>query len=437
MKRLLYISCYYPPTATMGAYRAQRMVRDLRGHGWESLVVAGRTTADMSSDGRLEDYSLACIHVDFVDPYLPIHKLRSFFAAHTKNSDAPVSAAGKINDFSWRALILRYLKQAPRQFWFVSMNRMPDRFLPFVPGAISAALKLVEKHGADAVLASIGPASDAIVGAIVAKRLGLPLVIDYRDHWSLNPADPRWPLVHQLDQSIEKLVVRHADRFTTVSRPIAEELEALHGIKTAVLPNSYDGGRSLAPWRFSDGGPLILHTGMLYNGRRNPQAFLEGLAEFRRRHGCGQALFIGSDARAVVESRATRLGLGDSVKCMAAMRHDEALAWQEKADVLLMVEEISPAVRGVMTGKIFEYIGAQRPILAMIPADSAVNDLLTHTRCGATAQSASQVTDFLEKLLEKKESFYNPDKAAVASYSGEAVAGRLARLLEELCAGKH
>jgi|GEM_PF-1673448 len=434
MKRLLYISYYYPPIAAMGAYRAQRMVRDLRAHGWESLVVSGQAAADMTVDERLADYSLACERVDFIDPYLPIHKLRQFFSGHQKNSAAPVSAAGKINNYSWRALLLRYLKQAPRQFWFVSSNRMPDRFLPFVPGAVSAALKLAEKHGADAVLASIGPAADAVVGAIVAERLGLPLIIDYRDHWSLNPADPRWPVVHQLDQAIEKMVVRHADRFTTVSRPIAEELEELHGIETTVLPNSYDGGRSVTPWSFSPDGPLVLHTGMLYNGRRNPQAFLEGLAEFRRRHGCGRAVFIGVDARAVVEPITTKLGMRDCVECLPPLRHDEALAWQEKADVLLMVEEISEAVRGVMTGKIFEYIGARRPILAMIPADSAVNDLLTHTHCGQTAQTAVQVTEYLEKLLAQKEAFYQPDETAMASYSGEAVAGRLAHLLDGLTA---
>ena len=211
MKRLLYISYYYPPIAAMGSYRAQRMVRDLRGHGWDSLVVSGRAALDMSVDERLEDYALACERVDFVDPYAPVHKLRQLAAAHKKSSAAPVSAAGRINDFSWRALLLRYLKQAPRQFWFISSNRMPDRFLPFVPAAVSAALELARKHGADAVLASIGPAADAVAGSIVAKRLGLPLIIDYRDHWSLNPADPRWPGLHQLDQAIEKLVVRHAE----------------------------------------------------------------------------------------------------------------------------------------------------------------------------------------------------------------------------------
>ncbi len=433
-RKLIYISHLYPPISTMGSFRAQRMVRELSQHGWKSLVVAGKKVVGYEFDYKLEDYSLACARRGFVDPYAPIHYLRNHlpgFLAKSSKTQSAQSEAG--SEASLMAKVKTILRQAPRNLWFVSANRMPDRFLPWIPAAYAAALQLVkEAGGADAVFASVGPPTDAIVGALVAEKLGLPLVVDFRDHWSLSPIELRWPLLHGMDQAVEKAVMRRASRFTTVSGPIAEELEALHGKKTLVLPNSYDKTPRKRKFKTNPLGPFVLHTGSLYNGRRDPSVFLEGFARFALENDCGRCHFVGPDAAQVVEPIARRLGIEDRVMCSPSVDHETALKWQKDADILLMVEELSPLMRGVMTGKIFEYLGAGKPVIAQIPQDSAVSELLQHTKAGAALDTAEGVYAFLKDYKDQGEDFYKPDRDAMAYYKSSAVAGRLADMLDEL-----
>lgn len=249
----------------------------------------------------------------------------------------------------------------------------------WAPWALRETLRAVRRRRPDVLVTTTPYESTHLVGLAVARRTGLPWIADFRDGWTFEPHRPAFPLALQdrLDRSLERAVVRRADVTLAATLPIAEDFRERLGVPAVHLPNAWDPDleRLVAP---AEAPPLrpdrvsLVHTGRLSGGwGRTPEPVLEGLRiALRMDPALGERLEVVLAGRLDRREEAL-LADGDLaavVRHVGAISRGGALSLQRQADALLL---ITSANAGEATGKLFEYLGAGRPILALADGNEA------------------------------------------------------------------
>jgi glycosyltransferase involved in cell wall biosynthesis len=278
----------------------------------------------------------------------------------------------------------RFTRQA------LSLSRrvlVPDENVSWSLTAIPAAVRIVRAEGIDVVLTTSPPNSVHLIGAAVKRMTGVRWVADLRDSIAAHPhrrvESAAVRAKEKVSDSVAKLVARRADAIVAASAAIAAEADTLDpaGVVTTILNGAdFD---DFAGLEYRRGDRFrITHTGSFF-GKRDPRPFLTALAE----SGLDdiRARFVG-DFRASDREWAESLGLGDSLELHPYVPRRESLALQRDSDaLLLLIPEAGGRGKGVLSGKVFEYLAAERPILAAVPPDGAAAELIRETGAGVVA----------------------------------------------------
>jgi glycosyltransferase involved in cell wall biosynthesis len=179
-----------------------------------------------------------------------------------------------------------------------------------------------------------------------------------------------------------RLVASRADAITCVSEAISEETRSLAPRGPVVtIPNGADFDDVAGLERHPSERFRITHTGSFF-GRRDPRPFLQALADSDPGI---VARFLG-DFRDADREWATGLGLGDRLELMPYAPRAESLALQRNSEaLLLLIPDAGGRGKGVLSGKVFEYVAVGRPILAAVPLDGAAAALIRETGAGVVA----------------------------------------------------
>ena len=261
---------------------------------------------------------------------------------------------------------------------------LPDASVSWNLTSIPAAIRIVRSEAIDVVLTTSPPSSVHFVGAAVKRATGVPWVADLRDSIVAHPhrrAERRSVRAkEQAEHAVARLVARSADAIVTVSAAIADEMRERSPRGLVVeIPNGsdfddFDGLPYRRGERFR-----ITHTGSFF-GKRDPRPFLWALAggDFVD----VTARFVG-DFRAADREWADRLGLAPRLELVPYASRRRALELQRDSEaLLLLIPDAGGRGRGVLSGKVFEYLAAERPILAAVPPDGAAAELLRDTGAG-------------------------------------------------------
>lgn len=359
MKALL-VTLYFPPAGGGGVQRPLKLAQYLPALGIETHVLAPDDPRWVHRDPDLR-----------VPTQAWVHRARYLGPRHRKPAEELQAASGGVE----RALV-----QAQ-----VTARRLlvPDASVTWNVTAIPAAIRLARREGIDVVITTSPPGSVHFVGAAVKRATGARWLADLRDPLVANPhrrSDTAAARARQAaNAQLARLVARQADAISCVSDAIAEEVRAL-GARGLVrtIPNGCDfddfAGLEYQPSaRFR-----ITHTGSFF-GRRDPRPFLQALAD----SGLDVvARFVG-DFRSSDRAWAESLGLGDRLELVPYAPRAEALRLQRDSEaLLLLIPDAGGRGRGVLSGKVFEYLAAGRPILAAVPPDGAAAALLRETGAG-------------------------------------------------------
>lgn len=256
----------------------------------------------------------------------------------------------------------------------------------------------------DVVVTSVGPFSALMLGAKLARNFEAKLTVDYRDLLSNSSYYPYGALRRRLDSFVERRHVTDAALLTTVSEPLAEELEAAYGVRTVVVTNGYD-PQDFAhlEYRPSSSELRIAYCGWVIPKRRDPLPFLRGVAELLRRDPTVQISvdFYGPHS-VEVASAIEALGLEAAVRQHGRVSHAESLEIQAGSDALLLLLWNDPGEKGVLSGKVFEYIGALRPIIMTGLEKSAAGDLIRDNGLGVVSNAPQVIADALHAMAEQK-----------------------------------
>jgi glycosyltransferase involved in cell wall biosynthesis len=357
--KVLLVTMYFPPAGGGGVQRPLKFAQYLPALGIETHVLAPDDPKWVHSDPDLRVPTQAWVHrVRYVGP----------------RAMKPAEELRRAEGFE-RALL--QVQVAARRLL------VPDASVTWNVTAVPAAVRIVRQYGIDAVVTTSPPASVHFIGAAAKKATGARWLADLRDPLVANPhrrADSLGTRARQATaEQVARLVARHADGISCVSDAIAEEVrgfDASGDVRT--IPNGCD---------FDDFTGLeyhpaqrlrITHAGSFF-GRRDPRPFLQAL------HDSGLdvvARFVG-DFREADRQWAASLGLGDRLELVDYLPRIEALRSQRDSEVLLLlVPDADGRGRGVLSGKVFEYLAAGRPILAVVPPDGAAAELVRETGAG-------------------------------------------------------
>lgn len=438
MKRVLLVSYGFPPVSRVNSQGAAKQARGLAERGWEVHVL---TVADPPT--FLFDPSLAedlpagvIVHAAWsLEPTRVFQLLRRVSGREKAvRGPAETSAAARRNYTS--------LPQ-----WAVTMFRslfFPDEKIGWSPWAVGAAVRLHRELRFDAVISTGPPYSDHVIGRRIARRTGVPWLAVLMDPVVGCYAFPPVTRLHgRLFRRLERAIAREASAIAIATRPWAQELvERNPGCRERVFlfPNSFEPGAFEGPPPAGHDGFLVAYVGTFQLSIR-PDDLLDAAVSLKRDPGIAGDLRVRlvSPLDPQTDEAVAARGLEDFVERTGLVEHAEAVAEMRGADVLVLILGPEPASKGILTGKLPEYLAAGRPVLAIAPEGVAT---ATIRRAGAGDHAEPGDVAGVESVLRRFHADWRagrvpgPDPAVVSEFDRSRTVARLGDALDALREGR-
>jgi glycosyltransferase involved in cell wall biosynthesis len=360
--KALIVSFYFPPAGGGGVQRPLKLAQYLPAMGVETHVLAPDDPRWLHRDDGLRLPTQAWVH-----------RSRYVGVSGGKPSEVLAETDGIERALTHARLQLRRLV-------------LPDENATWAATAIPAGIRLVRRHDIDVVVSTSPPPSTHLIAASIARATGARWVADLRDslvaHAHRRADTVATKAKAATHRRVARLVASRADAITCVSEAISDETRALSPKgRVVTIPNGCDFDDVVGLERSVSERFRLTHTGSFF-GRRDPRAFLQALAD----SGLDVvARFLG-DFRDVDREWAAGLELGDRLRLIPYAPRAESLALQRDSEaLLLLIPDAGGRGKGVLSGKVFEYLAVGRPILAVVPPDGAAAQLIRETGAGVVA----------------------------------------------------
>ncbi|MDW8234482.1 MAG: glycosyltransferase [Roseiflexaceae bacterium] len=430
--RILIVSYYFPPYNIIASLRVGKTAKYLRQFGHDVRVVTARNLP-YPVDLKVEVPSDCVITTPWIDVSAPhtlaMHARQHRSSVMTLLDKAPATRAQY-------TAVLRLLNA------YRALVAFPDDAIGWFPFGWTAAQRLLKRWRPEVIVASSGPPTSLLIASALHRQYGLPWVGELRDLWTDNHyyPYPMWRRV--LETWLERRTLRTAAGLVTVSEPLAHTLRLRYNLPTEVVLNGFDPS-DYPPTRpvRTDPWLTIVYTGAIYPMKRSAAPLFAALQRLGSRAARVRVTCYtsGISGAAAIRSEAQQHGIEHLLDIRDAVPHREALAQQRAADVLLLLLWNDPRERGVYTGKLFEYLGARRPILGIGPAGNVAADLIREHQAGMVSADPDEIAGQLVQWLNAKERGGIPDlpESVAAGLSREEQTRRLEAFLERLVGQSH
>ncbi|MEL6672340.1 MAG: glycosyl transferase family 1 [Bacteroidota bacterium] len=436
MKKVLILVYYWPPAGGGGVQRWVKMSAYLKKMGWEPLIY----TAE-DADYPIIDESL----IKEIDPEItvirrPIFEPRKVYQnllGGKKQESKKKSSADEIfyldpKQRSWKQNL---------SIWIRGNLFIPDARSFWIGPSFRFLKQYLKKHPVDAIITSGPPHSMHVIGLKLKRALGVNWVADFRDPWTQIEYYDRLMLTGWADRKhkrLEKAVFQEADAIANVADYWNIRANEEGAQQALTITNGYD-TRDFQhePPALSEKF-LLLHAGTLANDR-NPHTLWEVLEEM-----ASEIPSFREDLRIevigktdpIVLRKAEEAGLSENLISGGYVDHPTAIRKMQAAQVLLLlINDVAFNALGRMTGKIFEYLAAKRPILLIGPVKGDAANVVRETQSGAVADFRDKST--LKSILQEYYRAYQAGNLQVNSqgieqFSRESTAGKYAELLTSI-----
>lgn len=437
-KKVLLISFYFPPFFNPGSVRMGKFAKYLPEYGWEPRVLTVNRAADFSKTMLMEiDESYV-----FKTPYFILGDL--FRGKSIINSAG--DPTGKINQIEkekiWNKVALNFVRTLHPIYNTSIINKLVWDPIGWYPYALKKGLEILSTEKIDVILSTYNPSLPHLIASKLHNQTEIPWVADFRDLWSHNPLFEKTQPFQFLEERLEKRIMRNCDFLTSVSKPLVKDLATFHSKNAAVIYNGFDEddfkGTVYPTSKFT-----ITYTGQIYTSALDPTPLFEALANLK------QERIISSDN---IEVRffgifqinnptvlSKRYDLEDIIKTYGFIPFNESIKKQKESTILLMLGWNDYKFSGYLTSKIFEYMAAGRPILAITYDGSDLAQLIEESGSGIVANNANQIKEILTKWLgeftqyKKIDSYIDRKPQVIAHYSRKEETKELANILNEVC----
>lgn len=356
MFKVLVIAYYYPPMGLSGVQRTLKFTKYMPEYNWSPTVLTAGKTAYYAHDlSLLKEAEDAGIRIE---------------RTGSRDINSLISKYGTV--------------KMPREFLRKALSNLsktifiPDNKISWSLKAYHTAKEILTKEKYNAIFVSIPPFSSFNLAVKLKKEFGIPLTVDYRDMWYDNHfAFYPTPYHRYKNKQLEDHCLREADQIIVVNRKIKERLittyKFLQFDDISILPHGYD------PEDFEITTGIeaesrrkklrILYSGIFYENV-TPKYFLKAFKklsiEFPNIAENIELHFVGH-LRKENQKLVKKLNLQRFVFDHGYQEHDEVIKKLLAADILWLMLGNSKNMDTVSAGKLFEYIGSKKPIIACLP----------------------------------------------------------------------
>lgn len=422
MRKVLLITYYFPPRPGVASLRLRGLAKYLPEFGWEPVILTPILPGEPETRFRV-------VQTPYPGDVTARWKRRLGLAAEKGfQEQLGIPRALRESKVSLTGRIIHIVK---------AVLVYPDEQKDWYHFAVSAGDDLLKREHFDAMISSSGPVTCHRIAKTLKEKYKIPWIADLRDLWTQNHYYPYGTLRRLIERRLEINTLSIADVLVTVSEPLAQKLRSLHRDKTAIaIPNGYDPDEVVRSAQLTKDF-TITYTGYLYEGKRDPTPLLRAIAEL--------ALEGQIDLKAVkvrfygdtpywLEQEIKRYKLEEVVSLHPKVPRDMALQKQRESQILLLLNWDDPDEVGVYTGKVFEYLAARRPILAIGGPRGVVSELLEKTGAGVHVSNQEDVKRTLMKFYEQFKIYgcvlYEGQETEIAKYSHLEMARRFAAILD-------
>ena len=430
MTKVLILSYYWPPGGGPGVQRWLKFVKYLRRFGWEPVVYTPENPESPVFDPSLENdipKNMTILKRRIREPY---------------------------------TLYKRFLGQKPEeriQAGFLSEQERPDRkqglsvwirgnlFIPdarkyWINPSVRYLIPYLKKHPFDCIISSGPPHSLHLIGMRLKKQLNIPWVADFRDPWTGIDFYEKLRLTKRSDRKhhkLEKEVIITADAVITVSQGMKKDFEKYRKEGMYVITNGYDPADIPAEETGPGSGFLITHLGSI-NADRNPLVFWKAIRQLIDEYDFFSkdlAIKLVGTTDVSVRKSIQDHTLDEVVEYSEPVPHNQVFKLLHQSHVLLLPVNNTPNASSILTGKLFEYLAAGRPILGIGPVNGEMAGILKETGSGAMCgfrdveTTKTKILQYHQQALSGKICM---SVSGAGNYSRIHLTAKLAGLLDQL-----
>lgn len=415
MKKVLIIANEFPPMGGSGVQRTTKFVKYLPEFGIEPIVVTKQHTGSLTDETLLEE----------LPKDLKIYRLKPYDMVNKKG----------LLKLPFKFIGTRLISPDSEYFWYY-FNK-------------EKVANIIKEHKIQSIYTTSYPYSSHLMG-LYLKRIfpDIRWITDFRDEWTNNPYhldDFYRKIRFKFEKKKELEVTGECDFLITNTQFMLDNFikdnPSLKG-RSTYIPNGYDDDdfTGLDNKRNGEDKFVITHTGSLY-GRRNLTEFLDGLKIVIENKSVDkdrlEIRIVGNVYKKVLDEYAEQYDLTGIIKAYGYMPHKQSIQMLYNSDILLLLIGKGKGSENFYTGKLFEYIKADRPILGIVPQNGAAAQVIIETNTGdiVDPNNIEGISDSIIKYYhswEKGESLHSPKWDKIEKYSRKSQAKKLANIIYDL-----
>lgn len=324
--------------------------------------------------------------------------------------------------------------------WIRGNLFIPDARCLWISPSVRYLKKWLKENPVDAIVSSGPPHSMHLIALKLSEETGIPWLADFRDPWTNIDYYSDLMLTAAADrkhQRLEEQVVRGASRVVVVGNSMREEFESKYRRPVTVITNGYDEEDRGEACTADTGKFVMAHIGTLVRSR-NPENLwlaIRELADAQPAFASKLSIRLTGKVDLSVRESLRKLELERFVTYVDYLPHDQVGREQQSASVLLLILNNTPNARGIITGKLFEYLASRRPVLCIGPPDGDAAAILNESGGGTTCNfddlpSIKQtLSDLFNRYLQQENITSGSN---IEQYSRKSLTAKLVGVLEEM-----
>ena len=424
MKKVLIITYYWPPKGGVGVQRWLKLAKYLSQTDYKPIIYTPKNGVTPLDDNTL---------LDAIPDNIEILKRRIFepqqlFKIFTKKRPASDILVKQKSSVFHKLLI-----------WLRANLFIPDSRCFWIQPSINFLHNYLKKNPVDVVISTGPPHSMHMIAFGIQKKHNIQWIADFRDPWTDIEYFDHLPLLSMNRKKhikMEKRVVCNADAVLTVSQSWANDFMNMGAKKTFVLTNGYDTeDYSYSPYKKISNEFNVGHFG-LYNKLRDHSFFWETLQDLSKNisdFNSNLKFIFSGEVHADFFNQIKSFQFDSKLEYHTYLNHKESVKKMTQCDLLLVSQGDSKAVSGRLPAKLFEYLGARKPILAIGKKNSDLEKIVSSI-------SYAWFVDFnntkllYDTILEiyKLRMLNNNFNDDISSFSREYQVGQLINLIDSL-----
>jgi len=420
MNKVLIITYYWPPSGGAGVQRWLKFSKYLPQFGWEPVILtvdpefASYPAIDNSLEKEIQG-GIKVYRTKATDWFRIYGKSKVPSAGFAKNSDDTIK--GKISRF----IRGNFFIPDPRRGW--------NKF------AFKKACEIIEKEEIRHIITTSPPHSTQLIGLKLKKRFSaIRWIADLRDPWTdIYYYSKFYPSLfsRKLDLCYERSVLEKSDEIITVGNTLKNSFSQAQKIdenKITVITNGFDESDYTTVTSIRPGKLIITYVGTI--SESYPVAGLIGALEDLYEKKIDFTLRITGDLSQKIRNLITSDIPASSVEFTPYLEHSLAVKSIMDSSVVVLIIPDHKSNKGILTGKLFEYLASGVPILCLGPADGDAAGIIARAKAGATFEYKDEKGIWISSFLCSAADTFKPDKDYIKEFSRVNLTRMIIPLLE-------